>query len=283
VAVSTDRQGPVVIKLGGEVVKGRDAPESPLAIVCGDIAALVRSGQPVLVVHGGGPQVTELQRSLDQTPRVVGGRRITDAATLDAVKMAVAGLVNVDLCGALLSAGAKPIGLHGASSTAVRAQKRPPRVVSGGGPDPIDFGFVGDVVGVNDELFGQLMALGYVPVVACLGADEAGHVYNINADIVANKTAAALRARALILVTDVPGVLREIEDPGSRIPKLTAAEGKAAIASGVVKGGMIPKLEESFAAIAEGVLAVHIVGRLGKGDLMREVEAPGSVGTVLVA
>jgi acetylglutamate kinase len=283
VAVSSDRSRPVVVKLGGEVVKGRDAPESPLAIVCADIAALVRSGQPVLVVHGGGPQVTALQKSLDQTPRVVGGRRITDAATLDAVKMAVAGLVNVDLCGALLSAGAKPIGLHGASSTAVRAQKRPPRVVAGGGPDPIDFGFVGDVVGVNDELFGQLMSLGYVPVVACLGADENGSVYNINADIVANKTAAALQARALVLVTDVPGVLRDIEDPGSRIPRLTAAEGKVAIASGVVTGGMIPKLEESFAAIAEGVLAVHIVGRLGKGDLMREVEAPGSVGTVLVA
>jgi len=273
---------PVVVKLGGEIVKGRDDPNSTLAIVCGDVAELVRAEQSVVVVHGGGPQVTELQKQLGQSPRVVGGRRVTDAAALDAVKMAVAGLVNVDLCSALLAAGALPIGLHGASARVVRAHKRPPRVVAGGGPDPIDFGFVGDVDGVDEELFGRLTSFGYVPVLACLGADEAGHVYNINADIVANKTAASLRARALVLVTDVPGVLRDVTDPTSRIPRLTAAQGKAAIDSGLVKKGMIPKLEESFAAIAEGVRAVHVVGRLSRGDLMREILEPGSVGTVLV-
>jgi acetylglutamate kinase len=198
------------------------------------------------------------------------------------MKMTVAGKVNVDLCSALVAAKTKPVGLHGASSLTVRAVKRPPRVVAGGGDAPIDFGHVGDVVGVNDALIGLLAENGYVPVVACLGADDAGNVYNINADIVANKTAAALKARALVVVTDVPGVLRDIHDPSSRIAKLTAAEGKAAILSGVVTKGMIPKLEESFAAIAEGVRAVHIVGRLSKGDVMREVREPGSVGTVLV-
>jgi len=273
---------PVVVKLGGEVVKGGDDPESPLAILCSDIAALVRAGQPVVVVHGGGPQVSLLQKNLGQTPHIVGGRRITDAPALDAVKMAVAGLVNVDLCSALVLAGARPIGLHGASSRAIRAHKRPPRVVAGGGPDPIDFGFVGDVDGIDEELFARLTSFGYVPVVACLGADERGAVYNINADIVANKTAAALRARALVLVTDVAGVLRDLNDPGSRIARMTAKEGKAAILAGVVTRGMIPKLEESFAAIAEGVAAVHVVGRLSRGALMREVNEPGSVGTVLV-
>jgi acetylglutamate kinase len=269
---------PVVVKLGGEVVKD----PGTLAIVAADLAALARSGQPVVVVHGGGPQVSSLQEQLGQAPRIVGGRRVTDAAALDAVKMAVAGLVNVELCGALLAAGARPIGLHGASACTVRAHRRPPRVVAGGGPDPVDFGHVGDVDGVNEELLGQLTGLGYLPVVACLGADEAGHVYNINADIVANKTAAALRARALVLVTDVPGVLRDVNDAASRIPRLTATEGKAAIESGIVTKGMIPKLTESFDAIAEGVRAVHIVGRLSRGDLEREVREPGSVGTVLV-
>jgi acetylglutamate kinase len=273
---------PVVIKLGGEVVKGGDDPASTLAIVAGDIAELVRSGQTVVVVHGGGPQVSELQKGLGQAPRIVGGRRITDRAALDAVKMAVAGLVNVDLCSALVAAGARPIGLHGASSRAIRAHKRPPRVVAGGGPDPIDFGFVGDVDGIDEELFGRLTSFGYVPVVACLGADEKGAVYNINADIVASKTAALLRARALVLVTDVPGVLRDLKDASSRIARMTATEGKAAIESGVVTKGMIPKLEESFAAITEGVRAVHIVGRLSRGDLMGEVNEPGSRGTVLV-
>ena len=272
---------PVVVKLGGEVVK-QGGPESTLAIVSADIAALTKSGQSVVVVHGGGPQVSELQKQLGQSPRIVGGRRVTDAAALDAVKMAGAWLVNVDLCSALLSAGARPLGLHGASSCVVRAHKRPPRVVAGGGFDPVDFGHVGDVDGIDKELLEQLTALGYVPVIACLGADADGHVYNINADVVANKTAAVLGARALVLVTDVLGVLRDVTDAGSRIPRMTAAEGRAAIESGIVTKGMIPKLTESFEAIAEGVRAVHIVGRLAPGDLAREVSEPGSVGTVLV-
>jgi acetylglutamate kinase len=135
---------------------------------------------------------------------------------------------------------------------------------------------------VNEHLLTQLLSLGYLPVIACLGADDRGNAYNINADTVATKAAVALRARALVLVTDVPGVLRNVEDTSSRIPRLTAAEGKAAIDSGVASRGMIPKLEESFDAIAEGVSAIHIVGRLSPGQLMREVEEPGSVGTVLV-
>jgi acetylglutamate kinase len=197
--------------------------------------------------------------------------------------MIVAGKVNVDACAALVAAGAKPVGLHGASALTVRAVKRPPRVVTGAGPDPIDFGHVGDVTGVNEELLALLSLAGYVPVVACLGADAEGHVYNINADIVANRLAIALDAKALVLVSDVPGVMRDIADAGSRIPRLSVADGKKAIADGIVTKGMIPKLEESFAAIAEGVHAVHVVGRLERGHLAREVADPGSVGTVLVA
>jgi acetylglutamate kinase len=263
-------------------VRGRGDPDSTLAIVCSDIAALRRAGQPVVVIHGGGPQLSELQKQLGQSPRFVGGRRVTDQPTLDALKMAVCGLVNVDLCGALLAAGARPIGLHGASSGAIRAHRRPPSVVTGGGPDPVDFGFVGEVDGINEELFAELASLGYVPVVACLGADADGNVYNINADTVANQTAAALIARALVLVTDVPGVLRDVKDESSRISRINAAQGREAIERGIVTRGMIPKLEESFAAIAQGVRAIHIVGRLSRGHLMREVEEPGSVGTVLV-
>lgn len=274
---------PIVVKLGGEVVKANTGPFDTLPVVCGDLAALARAGRPVIVIHGGGPQATDLQKKLGQSPHIVAGRRVTDRNTLDVMKMAVAGLVNVDLCSALLAAGARPIGLHGASALAIRAHRRPPSVVAGGGPDPVDFGLVGDVEGINEELFEQLTSLGYIPVVACLGADAKGTAYNINADTVANKTAAAMRAHALVLVTDVPGVLRDVHDLASRIPRLTAAEGKAAIESGVASRGMIPKLEESFAAIADGVRAVHIVGRLSPGQLMREVDEPGSVGTVLVA
>jgi acetylglutamate kinase len=268
----------VVVKLGGEVVAS-----THMQAIAADVAEMQARGVRVIVVHGGGPQATDLQKRLGQTPRIVAGRRITDAETLEVMKMIVAGKVNVDACSALVAAGARPVGLHGASALTVRAVKRPPRVVTGAGPDPIDFGHVGDVTGVNEELLSLLGGAGYTPVVACLGADEQGRVYNINADIVANRLAIALDARALVLVSDVPGVLRDVSDAGSRIPRLSVADGKKAIADGTVTKGMIPKLEESFAAIAEGVRAVHVVGRLERGQLAREVAAPGSVGTVLVA
>ena len=266
----------IVLKLGGEVVQS-DA----LTIVARDVAALA-SDTRLVVVHGGGPQATDLTKRLGMMPNVVAGRRITDAATLDVMKMTVAGKVNVDLCAGLLAAGARPVGLHGASSLAVEAHKRPPRVVTGAGPDPIDFGHVGDVDGVNRELLALLSGAGFVPVLACLGADAQGNVFNINADIVANKVAIALEADGLFLVTDVPAVLRDVSNPDSRIARLTVAEGKQAIADGVVTKGMIPKLEESFAALAEGVRAVHIVGKLSAGQLARAVREPGSVGTMLV-
>ena len=270
--------GYVVIKLGGEVVSGEY-----MAAIAADVAEMRARGERVVIVHGGGPQATDLQKRLGQTPNVVAGRRITDAETLEVMKMIVAGKVNVDACSALVAAGTKPVGLHGASSLTVRAVKRPPRVVTGAGPDAIDFGHVGDVTGVNQELIALLAGAGFVPVVACLGADERGNVYNINADVVANQLAIALDAKSLILVTDVPAVLRDVSDPKSRIARLSVAAGKKAIADGVVTKGMIPKLEESFAAIAEGVKAVHVVGRLQRGQLAHEVADPGSVGTVLVA
>lgn len=268
----------IVIKLGGEVVQGPYMPA-----MAADIAEIAKSGTPVVVVHGGGPQASDLQKKLGQTPNIIGGRRVTDADTLDVMKMIVAGKVNVDACAALVAAGAQPVGLHGASANTVLATRRPPKVITGGGPDPVDFGFVGDVVGVNSDLIALLTKNGYVPVLACLGADDKGCVYNINADAVANQVAIRLDAQGLVLVTDVPGVLRDVSDPSSRIGRLTVAEGKKAIDDGIITKGMIPKVEESFAAIARGVKAVHVVGKLSKGDLVRAVREPGSVGTVLVA
>jgi acetylglutamate kinase len=269
--------GCVVVKLGGEVV----ASPAMVAVATG-IAELRAAGDQVILVHGGGPQATDMQRRLGQTPRIVGGRRITDAETLEVMKMCVAGQTNVDACAALLAIGLSPVGLHGASALAVRARKRPPRVVTGAGLQPIDFGHVGDVTGVNEQLFALLLGAGYVPVLACLGADEQGHCYNINADVVANQLAIALHARAVVLVSNVAGVLRDLNDPASRMARLTVREGKKAIADGVVTGGMIPKLEESFAALERGVPAIHIVGQVELGHLVREVSQPGSVGTVLV-
>ena len=267
----------LVVKVGGEIAR---SPE--LAALAKDLVELRRAGHAVIVVHGGGTQVTELQAKLGQTPKIVGGRRITDEAALEVLKMSVAGAVNVDLCAAMVRAGGSPVGLHGASALALRARRRPPTVVAGGGESPIDFGLVGDVIGVNDELFALLVGAGYIPVVACLGADEGGAIYNINADSVASQVARSLAATALVLVTDVAAVLADPRDPSSRIARLTRAEMTRAIDEGKIKGGMIPKLTEGFAALEQGVRSVLVVGRLAEGDLVRAVTTPGAAGTLLV-
>ena len=267
----------LIVKIGGEVIGSGEAN-----VLAADLRVLVDGGARVAIVHGGGPQATALQKQLGLETVQVAGRRVTDAATLDVMKMVLAGKLNVDLCAALTAAGVAAVGLHGASGQVVRAVRRPPKVYAGAGPDPVDMGFVGDVTGFNLALLETLWAAGYVPVIACLGADANGGVYNINADMVGNQLAAALHAERLFLVTSAPGVLKDINDPTSRIPKLTRAEAKQAIADGVVTGGMIPKLEEAMAVVDQGVGAIHILGRLAAGDLVRAVREPGSVGTTLV-
>jgi acetylglutamate kinase len=271
----------LVIKLGGELLDAAHLEES--RAIAADVAALTREGHTVVMVHGGGPQVDALQKRVGMETRKVGGRRITDEETLLLMKMAVAGQVNVEVCSRLLGAGARPVGLHGASSLAIKAHRRPPTVISGGGPDPVDLGLVGDVDGVNTQLLNTLIGAGYVPVLACLGADESGATFNINADTVANGVAVSLKADALVLVTGTPGVLRDVKDPSSRLGKLSRADAHKAILDGVIAGGMIPKVEESLKAMDEGVAQVVIVGKLKAGDLKRAVLEPGSVGTALTA
>ncbi len=267
----------VVVKIGGEVVGSGEAQ-----LLAADLKKLVDDGAQVAIVHGGGPQATELQKRLGLPTTQVAGRRVTDAATLDVMKMVLAGKLNVDLCAILNAVGLSPIGLHGASSLVVRASRRPPKVYAGAGPDPVDLGLVGDVTGFNLGLLETLWMESYVPVIACLGADAEGNVYNINADMVANQLAAALHADRLFLVTSAPGVLRDIADPNSRLPKLTCAQARQAITDGIVTGGMIPKLEEAMDVVDDGVGAIHILGKLAAGDLWRAVQEPGSVGTTLV-
>lgn len=267
---------PIVVKIGGEVVGSGEA-----AVLAADLEVLIKSGARIAIVHGGGPQATDLQKKLGLPTQQIAGRRVTDQATLDVMKMVLAGKLNVDLCATLTAAGVKPVGLHGASGLVVQAVRRPPKPYPNAGPDPVDLGLVGDVTGFNLPLLETLWSAGYVPVIACLGADAQGGVFNINADLVGNQLAAALKAERLFLVTSTPGVLKDVNDPSSRITRLSCAEARAAIKDGTVTGGMIPKLEEAMAVVEQGVGAIHILGKLGKGDLVRAVREPGSVGTTL--
>ena len=268
---STSRPIDAVIKLGGDVLEGEALVDAAAEI------ARARAGRRLLVVHGGGPQVTAIASRLGIEARVVAGRRITDDPMLAVVKRVISGL-NVDLVAALRADGVPAFGVSGASGV-IRAHRRPPRVISGAGDAPIDFGLVGDIDGFDVELLDALADRDAVPVIACLGADTSGQVLNINADVVASQLAAAVGAGALVACTAVGGVRRDKDDPATRLPRLTVDEAKAAIADGTVQGGMIPKLEEAFAPLAAGVGAVHIVA---PSEIATSLASPGSVGTLLV-
>lgn len=269
----------IVVKLGGNVAE--DAQQ--LDAIGVDLAALAADGAKIVVVHGGGPQVTAVSKQLGIEPNIVGGRRITDAAALDVVKYVLAGQMSVDFTCGLAHAGLRTVGLSGVSSGLVAAVKRPPRVVSGGGPEPIDFGHVGDIVGVNTDLLHTLLDAGYTPVINSVAADAEHRPYNINADIAGTRIAAELNADHLVLLTGgVAGVLRDKDEPNTRIPRLTAAEAREAIASGVIQGGMIPKIEEALLILGR-VGAVHILGDVVPGVLQQVLREPGTVGTAIVA
>jgi acetylglutamate kinase len=267
----------ILVKLGGELLSADKRAE--LEAIAADVQELSLAGHRLILVHGGGPQLTALMRKMGAEPRIVGGRRVTDDLALEALEMVVGGKLNIELVSALRAAGISAVGLTGVSAGLILCEKRPPARV---GDELVDFGHVGDVVAVDTALLDLLLGAGHVPVIACVAADARGRPYNINADTVANRIAEQMRVDRLLLITGAPGVLRDVRDPKSRIDRLSIAEGRKAIADGVVQGGMIPKLEESFESLKRGVEQIHILGSLGPGDLLRAVEEPGSVGTALI-
>lgn len=273
-----------VLKFGGEVVA--DTPR--LVAVLEEVAALVRSGWRFVLCHGGNPQANALTEAIGLERTQVGGRRITDAATLKVMKQVLAGECSVDVVSAATAAGLDAVGVSGVSARTVTATRRPPKVMTGCGPDPVDFGFVGDITRIEPALIRHLWDGGYTPVMNTLGIDPmstdpsgACPVFNINADTVSSAIAAELQADHLFLMTGVPGVLADKDDPSTRLPRLTESEARRAIADGVIVGGMIPKIEEALKNLSLGVGAVHILGAQA-GALASEASDAGSSGTALV-
>lgn len=269
----------VVLKIGGDVL----LEDNQRAGLGSNINDLIASGRQVVVLHGAGPQATELQNRLGIPVNKVGGRRITDAPTLEVMKYAQAGKVSVDIVSTLTAAGVTALGCAGVSAGIVQAVKRPPRVVSGCGDKPVDFGLVGDVEAVNTKLIAQLVQLGVVPVIASLGADTAGQPYNINADVVAGAIATELKAEALILATAIGGIFRDPDDPQTRLTTLNTQQARQAISDGVITGGMIPKVEESLLALQRGVGSILIADVAQPGGLRQALDQLGSAGTLLQA
>ena len=240
------REKLTVIKVGGKIVE----EEATLLQLLNDFAAI--SGHKVLV-HGGGRSATKIAAQLGIESKMVNGRRITDAETLKVVTMVYGGLVNKNIVAGLQARGVNALGLTGADMNVIRSVKRPVKEV--------DYGFVGDVEKVDASLLADLIHKGVVPVMAPLTHDGQGNMLNTNADTIAGETAKALSALfdvTLVYCFEKKGVLRDENDDDSVIPQITRAEFEQYVADGVIQGGMIPKLENSFEAINAGVTEVVI-------------------------
>lgn len=237
-----------VIKLGGA-----SAADGLMAMG----RALAAYRKPQVVVHGGGPQASELGERLGIPTRKVAGRRITDEATLEVILLAVGGLVHNRILAGLAAGGLPVVGLAGPS--VLRARRRAPLLVDG---ESIDFGLVGEIEDVDVALVRHIAAAGKVPVIACVAGGGDGALYNINADTVAARLAVRLGAQELVQVTDSGGVRADEKNPESLIDSLSAGEAREMLADGRATDGMRPKLEAALAALEAGVPVVRIVGPL---------------------
>jgi acetylglutamate kinase len=269
-----------VVKLGGEVLADTRALDS----IAGQVSLLSSLGIRIVVVHGGGPQATALSRRLGEEPRIVAGRRVTDDGALEVAKMVYAGQLNVDLLAALRAHEAQAVGLSGVDADLITAHRRPPvQVVDDGGKTlTVDFGHVGDLERVDPRVLHTLLEARFVPVVASLAGDGDGHVFNVNADTVAESLAVALHAQKLIFLTGTPGVLRNREDPASLIAFADPDDLAGLLASGVITGGMRPKVESCIRAATGGVERTHIIDGRAPDALLLEVFTGAGCGTMIV-
>ena len=244
----TNTSNPIVVKLGGAVLQNADAVQA----VWSGLAAL---GRPAVVVHGGGPQATALARRLGHEPRLVHGRRVTTDLDLEIALWAYRGELNARLVGSGLAAGVQAVGLSGVDGGLVRVERRPPREIDG---QRVDFGWVGDVTGADPATLHALLAAGFTPVVAPLGVDRAGQIYNVNADTIALEVAAALGAESLVLVAEVGALRSDPRDPATALASISPDEAAAGQAGGWISGGMRVKLDVGFEALRRGVGRVRI-------------------------
>lgn len=270
-----------VVKLGGEVLEDPAVRQA----VCAQIALLWSFSIQVVVVHGGGTGLDAVCRQQGHPIEKVAGRRVTTPGVLEAAQMVFAGQLHTDLLASLRAAGLPCVGLSGLDGGLISATKRPPVPVVADGataPDLVDFGLVGDIGAVNPGVLQHLLAGGYVPVVAPLTGNDAGDVFNTNADAIASALAVALGAEKLFFLLTVPGLLRDKAVPGSLIPLAELADLDALEADGSVQAGMRPKLAAAREALAGGVPSVHLVSGVSADALLTEVFTNEGSGTMVV-
>ena len=267
-----------VVKAGGGVFA--DPPATRVLVE--QIAILHHFGVRVVLVHGGGPQLTELSAALGVPTRMVDGRRVTDQRSIDVTAMVLNGLINTRVLGMCRDLSIEAVGISGVDAGLVRAHKRAPVRVGADG-ELIDFGFVGDIDAVDTTVLRKLLDNGLMPVVSPLSADESGTLLNINADTVAAALGAALQAEKLILCTGAPGILGSVADPRSLISYTDLKGLKRLRDEGHIAAGMLPKAKAIEDAIRGGVRRVHVVSYQSPEGILGEVFTNEGTGTLIVA
>lgn len=257
----------IVVKYGGNAMISEELKEA----VIGDLVLLSLIGIKVVLVHGGGPEINDLLKKTGKKSEFIDGLRVTDEETIDAVQMVLAGKINKNLVNKIENMGGKAVGLCGIDGHMIKAKQL----------DDVH-GFVGNITDVNTEIITDLLEKDYIPVISTVGYDNENNSYNINADTAAAYIAGALKAESLINMTDIPGLLRDMNDTSSLIKKLYVSDARELMHDGVISGGMIPKVQCCTEAIRMGVKKVFIIdGRIPHAILIETLTDEG-IGTMFV-
>ncbi len=259
----------VVVKYGGNALAG-SSDDQALALFAQDLVLMRAVGMRPVVVHGGGPQISDLMRRLGKDTEFRNGLRVTDAETVDIARMVLIGQVNPQLVAAINVHGPVAVGVSGEDAGLIRAAARDP-----------ELGFVGDVAHIDPTILQSLIVDEFIPGVATIGTDAAGQAYNINADTVAGRIAVALQAEKLVYLTDIEGLRRVVDDPSSLISQTTPDELDGLVSSGVIAGGMIPKVESCVDAVRGGVRRAHILDGRIPHVLLLELFTDEGIGTMV--
>ena len=268
----------VVIKYGGNAMLDETLKQAVLT----DITLMKFVGINPVIVHGGGPEINSMLKKVGKSSSFVQGLRVTDAETMEITEMVLAGKLNKEIVSKLAGLGAKAVGISGKDGGLLTAVKKLMTVVDENGQEQaIDLGFVGEVSEVNPDIIETLVAKGYIPVIAPLASGENGESYNINADYVAGSIAGALKADKLVLLTDVEGIFVDYQDKATLLSTVKVAEVEGLISSGIISGGMIPKIECCAYAIKAGVEKVHIIDGRVPHSILLEIFTDEGIGTMV--
>ena len=268
----------IVVKYGGNAMLDDTLKKA----VAKDIAALWQAGAKVVIVHGGGPEITGLLKAMNKKSEFVAGLRVTDAETATLAEMALVGKTNPELVNFINRAGVKAVGLNGKDAGLLTVGKQLATIFESGVAKQVDIGFVGEVKAVNADILTSLMMSGYLPVIAPIGADADGQTYNINADTVAAAVAAELQADVFLLLTDVEGIFLDYADKGSLIRELPFAQAAAMIREGTIAGGMIPKVQACMNALDKGAKLAKVVDGRRPHCILESLIPGNDAGTAVI-